>query len=250
MISQRVPDSQKVPEVSEISQKIPEISQKVPEVSQTSQKIPEISECVIEVQTPQRGIPEVSHSVSEVLQISECVIEVLQTSKSTLQAIMMWRLVGLASSVVGLLCFALSPSFHRLIGGWNRFKFTLYGLFSLVICAMVLFARQSSFSRQHVQLKAYLGFAILMMISVYSYFYDKAMSGKPEILSLVSNAAFALMTLCLSKLIKFGFEMGIFCYFLGCFTIQLVAIDLKLILVAIIFGCPLFIMHSSSELPT
>jgi len=46
---------------------------------------------------------------------------------------------------------------------------------------------------------------------------------------------------------KFGFEIGIFPYFLGCFAIQLWTINWMLILVAIIFGYPLFAMHSSSH---
>jgi len=87
-----------------------------------------------------------------------------------------------------------------------------------------------------------------MIISVYSfYYYDKALNGKSEILSIVLNAAFALMSLSLSKLIKFGFEIGVFAYFLGCLAVQLWTINWMLILVAIIFGCPLFVMHSSSH---
>ncbi|KAK7314801.1 hypothetical protein VNO77_33329 [Canavalia gladiata] len=167
--------------------------------------------------------------------------------KTLLLAEMTWKLVGLASSAVGLSCYAVSPSFNRLIGGWNTFKFSLYGLLSLAICAIILFAKRSSPSGSHVHLKACMGFAVLMIISVYSFFYDRAVNGKPEILSLVSNGAFALMSLSLSRLIKFGFEMGVFCFFIGCLTIQLVTIDLKLILVAIIFGCPLFLIHSSSD---
>ncbi|KAK7314802.1 hypothetical protein VNO77_33330 [Canavalia gladiata] len=160
---------------------------------------------------------------------------------------MTWKLVGLASSAVGLSCYAVSPSFNRLIGGWNTFKFSLYGLLSLAICAIILFAKRSSPSGSHVHLKACMGFAVLMIISVYSFFYDRAVNGKPELLSLVSNGAFALMSLSLSRLVKFGFEMGVFCFFIGCLTIQLVTIDLKLILVAIIFGCPLFLIHFSSD---
>ncbi|KAJ1386707.1 putative transmembrane protein [Sesbania bispinosa] len=63
--------------------------------------------------------------------------------------------------------------------------------------------------------------------------------------SLVSNATFALVSLSLSKLIKFGFEMGMFSYFLDCFVVQLFTINWKLILVALLFGCPLFFIHSS-----
>ncbi|AES76437.1 putative beta-primeverosidase [Medicago truncatula] len=158
-----------------------------------------------------------------------------------------WRLVGLVSSVFGLLCYAQSPSFNRLIGRWNIVKFSLYGVFSLAIFTTILFVKQFSPSTKYAQLKTYISFAVLMIISVYSFYYDKAVNGKPEILSLVSNAAFALMSLSLSKLIKFGFEIGIFAYFLGCLVVQLWTINWMLILVAIIFGCPLFVMHSSSH---
>ncbi|XP_058771089.1 disease resistance protein Roq1-like [Vicia villosa] len=171
----------------------------------------------------------------------------LQVSVRVLQAEATWRLVGLVSSVVGLLCYALSPSFNRLIGGWNSFKGVLYAVFSLVIITTILFGKESSLSTQYVQYKAYMKFAVLMIISLYSFFYDNAVSGKPEIRSVVSNAAFALMSLSLSKLVKFGFEIGMFSYFLGCLVIQLWTIDRKLILVAIIFGCPLFVMQSSLD---
>ncbi|KAJ1417958.1 NB-ARC domain protein [Sesbania bispinosa] len=154
------------------------ISQRVPEVSQTSQRVPE---------------PEL----------------LLQTSQRFFQAEMMWRLVGLASSVVGLLCNAWSPSFNCLIGGWNSFKFFLYGVLSLVLCVTILFAKQSSLSMQLVQHKTFLRFVVLMITSVYSSFYNKAVNGKPEMFSLVSNATFALVSLSLSKLIKFGFEMEV-----------------------------------------
>lgn len=145
-----------------------------------------------------------------------------------------------------MLCYALSPSFNRLIGKWNAFKFFLYGVLSLAILTTILFAKQSSFSTQYVQLKTYMSFAVLMIISVYLFFYDIAVNGKPETLSIVSNAAFALVSLSLHKLIKFGFEIGVFSYFLGCFAIQLlITINWMLIFVAIFFGCPLCVRHSS-----
>ena len=159
----------------------------------------------------------------------------------------LWRLVGLVSSVVGQLCFAQSPSFNRLIGKWTILKYFLYGLFSLAIFTTILFVKQHSSSTRYAHIKTYMSFAVLMIISVYSFYYDKAVNGKPEILSLVSNAAFALMSLSLSKLIKFGFEIGIFAYFLSCLVVQLWTINWMLILVAIIFGCPLFVMHSTSH---
>lgn len=158
-----------------------------------------------------------------------------------------WRLVGLVSSVVGLSCYAQSPSFNRLIGRWNIFKISLYGLFSFAIFTTILFVKQFSPSTRYAHIKTYTSFAVLMIISVYSFYYDKAVNGKPEILNLLSNAAFALISLSLSKLIRFGFEIGIFAYFPGCLAVQLWTINWMLILVAIIFGCPLFVMHSSSH---
>ncbi|MCH93721.1 exocyst complex component EXO70B1-like, partial [Trifolium medium] len=201
------------------------LSHAVPDVSQTSPSTPDVSQT--------------SQSTPDVSQV------ILQNSNKVFQAETMWRLVGLMSSVVGLLCYALSPSFNRLYGRWKPFKFFLYGSLSLAIFTTILFARKTSISTQHVQLKTFTSFAVLLIISVYSFFYDKAVNGKPEILSVVSNAAFALVSLSLHKLINFGFEIGVFSYFLGCFTVQLFTINWMLILIAIFFGCPLFVMHSS-----
>ncbi|KAJ1386713.1 NB-ARC domain protein [Sesbania bispinosa] len=190
-----------------------------------------------------------SQSIPEVLQTSQRVIPqvTLQSAPGIFQAETIWRLVGLASSVVGLVCYALSPSFNRLIGGWNSVKCFFYGVLFLVVFATILFVKQSSLSTKHGWLRPHVSFAVLMIMSVYSFFYDKAVNGRPEVLSLVSNAAFALVSLSLSKLIKFGFEMGVFSFFLGCLVIQLLTINWKLIFIAIIFSCPLFVMHHSSD---
>lgn len=197
----------------------------VSDVSQTSQSTPDSSQTTESTPDVSQGILQISHTV--------------------FQAETAWRLVGLMSIVVGLLCYALSPSFNRLYGRWKPFKFFLYGSLSLAIFSTILFARKTSISTQHVKLKTFTSFAVLLIISVYSFFYDKAVNGKPEILSVVSNAAFALVSLSLHKLINFGFEFGVFTYFLGCFTVQLFTINWMLILIAIFFGCPLFFMHSS-----
>lgn len=185
------------------------------------------------------GVPDVSQTLDKIAKV------MLQISHGDFQTETAWRLVGLMSSVVGLSCYGLSPSFDRLIGRWKPFKFFLYGLLSLAILTSILFAKHSSLSTRHFQLKTYTSFAVLMIISVYSFFYDKAVNGKPETLSIVSNAAFALVSLSLHKLIKFGVEIGMFSYFLGCFAVQLLTINWMLIFVAIFFGCPLFVMHSS-----
>ncbi|AES98865.1 exocyst subunit exo70 family protein [Medicago truncatula] len=49
-----------------------------------------------------------------------------------------WRFVGFASSVVGLLCYALSSSFNYLFGEWNLLKIFLYSAFSFIICLVIL----------------------------------------------------------------------------------------------------------------
>lgn len=46
-----------------------------------------------------------------------------------------------------------------------------------------------------------------MLTSLYSYFYDKSVNGKPDTLSIVSYAAIASMSLCFSRKIELGFEM-------------------------------------------
>ncbi|AES98857.1 transmembrane protein, putative [Medicago truncatula] len=53
-----------------------------------------------------------------------------------------WRFVGFASSVVGLLCYALSSSFNYLFGEWNLLKIFLYSAFSFIICLVILIYMQ------------------------------------------------------------------------------------------------------------
>ena len=184
----------------------------------------------------------------EVSQSSQSVPGVSQTAHKATKVEMAWRVVGLMSSAVGLICYALSPSFNRLIGRWKPFKVFLYVVLFLAIVTTVLSAKQSSLPKQHAQfIKTCTIFVVLMIISVYSFFYDRAVNGKPDILSVVSNAAFALVSLSLHKLFKFESEIGIFSYFLCCFTVQLLTINWMLIFVAIIYGCILFVMHSKSQ---
>jgi len=149
------------------------------------------------------------------------------------------------SSLVGLLCYTLSPSFNRLIGRWEPFKVFLYIVLSLALLTTILFAKQLSLSTGIGHLKRTCTvFAVVMIISVYSFFYDRAVDGKPDILSVVSNVAFALVSLSLHKLFKFKSEIGVFSYFLSCFTVQLLTINWMLVFVAIIYGCLLSVIHS------
>jgi len=61
-------------------------------------------------------------------------------------------------------------------------------------------------------LKAHVAFLVLMLTSVYSYFYDKKVNGKSDVLGLISCAAFLLMSLSLYKQIDLGFEVDWFIF--------------------------------------
>ncbi|KAK2430467.1 hypothetical protein P8452_43851 [Trifolium repens] len=119
-----------------------------------------------------------------------------------------WKFVGFASAVVGLVCYALSSSFNHLFGNWNLFKIILYTVFSIIICLMNLFASTWQHSTS-LRFKAHLAFLVLTITSVYSFFSDKIMNGKPDAYSLISCAAFALMSLSLSRQIQCGFEVDL-----------------------------------------
>ena len=231
------------PEVSQTSQRITDVTQNVHEDAQDVPYVTpndhEDSQDVLDVTT------NVHEDAQDVLDVTPNVNE----PTSHFDADTVWRLVGLMSCVVGLLCYAFSPAFNQLIGGWKTYKIVLYGVFYVVICTAMFYAKQFSLFIQHVQYKPYMKFALLMMISIYSFFYDRAVGGKPEILIVVSNVAFTLISVSFSKLVKVGFE-AIFSYFLGCLSIQLWTIDKKLISVAIIFGYPLFVLQTYSDSQT
>jgi hypothetical protein len=151
----------------------------VSDVSQTSQSTPDSSQTTESTPDVSQGILQISHTV--------------------FQAETAWRLVGLMSIVVGLLCYALSPSFNRLYGRWKPFKFFLYGSLSLAIFSTILFARKTSISTQHVKLKTFTSFAFFFKNSVESFFYQQTVNGKPQILRLVLNGAFVLVLLSLDR---------------------------------------------------
>lgn len=229
-------------QISDVDPEASPDSQSLPDVSETSESASDASETL----ESDPKVPQTSKIAPDVLTVCKASQVMLKILHRVFQAETTWRLVGLISSVVGLLCYALSPSFNRLIGRWEPFKFFLYGVLSLAILTTICFAKRSSLSTQHTQLKKTCTiFAVLMIISVYSFFYDRAVNGKPDILSVVSNAAFALLSVSLHMLFKFKSEFGMFSYFLCCFTIQLLTINWMFIFVAIIYGCLLFVMRSS-----
>jgi hypothetical protein len=155
-----------------------------------------------------------------------------------------WRFVGFASSIVGLLCYALSSSFNYLFGDWNLLKIFLYSVFSFILSLLVLFAKiwQHSTSLRY---KAHAAFLVLTITSLYSFFFDKVMNGKPDAYSLLSCAAFAIMFLSLSRQIQCGFEVDLLYFFLGCLIVQIMKIKLQLFIVGAGFSYLIIILRSS-----
>lgn len=155
----------------------------------------------------------------------------------------LWRIVGFLSSVIGLICYALSSSFNHLFGEWNFLKIILYAVISFSISSIMLLLKKWKLSKSFM-LKAHVGVLVLLITSVYSFVSDKAVNGKPDMLSLISCFAFAFMSLCLSKEIDLGFGADLLNFFLGCLTVQLMHIHLMLSIVAAIF-CYCFMFFRS-----
>ncbi|XP_029129732.1 uncharacterized protein LOC109811045 isoform X1 [Cajanus cajan] len=159
-----------------------------------------------------------------------------------------WRFVGFVSTIVGLLCYALSSSFDYLFGEWSLLKIFLYSIVSLLICLGNMFAKACRHSTT-LRFKAHSSFVVLTVTSVYSYFADKLVNGKPDAYSLVSCAAFAIMSLSLSRQSECGFEVDLFYFFMGCLIVLLMKITLALAIVGIGFSYGLVILRSSLSYP-
>ncbi|KAF7816185.1 WRKY family transcription factor [Senna tora] len=160
---------------------------------------------------------------------------------------LLWRIVGFASSVIGLLCYALSSSFIQLFGNWNLLKIILYSAISFSICTIMLFANAWRLSK-NLLVKAHVGFLVFMLISFYSFFYDKAVNGSnPDVLSLISCASFAFMSFSLSRQTELGFEVDLLNFFLGVLILLLMKINLILALVGAGFSYFLVLLRSSLD---
>ncbi|XP_058758434.1 uncharacterized protein LOC131631685 isoform X2 [Vicia villosa] len=155
-----------------------------------------------------------------------------------------WRFVGFASAVVGLVSYALSSSFNYLFGSWNLLKVFLYCIFSFFISLMIFFAKLLQHSTS-LRFKAHTAFLVLAITSAYSFFFDKKVNGKPDLYSLISYAAFAIMSLSLSRQTHFGFEIDLLYFFLGCLIVLLMKIKLQLFFVGAGFSYSLIILRSS-----
>ncbi|KAJ1386259.1 WRKY domain [Sesbania bispinosa] len=156
---------------------------------------------------------------------------------------LVWRFVGFGSAVVGLLCYALSSSFNHLFGNWNLIKIFLYTAFSFIISLLIFYAKKWQHSTS-LRFKAHSAFLVLTITSVYSFFYDKVVNGKPDAYSLISCSAFSIMTLSLSRQTRCGFEVDLLYFFLGCLNVQLMKIKLPLAILGAGFSYSLIILRS------
>ena len=151
--------------------------------------------------------------------------------------------MGFVSVAAGLICYALSSSFNHLFGNWNLLKVLLYTLFSFIICLMILYANIWQNTRS-LRFKAHTAFLVLTITSVYSFFFDKVVNGKPDAYSLISCAAFAIMSMSLSRQTQCGFEVDLLYFFLGCLIMQLMKIKMQLVIVGAGFSYSLIIIRS------
>ncbi|KAL2317422.1 hypothetical protein Fmac_031298 [Flemingia macrophylla] len=148
------------------------------------------------------------------------------------------RFVCFVFSIIGVFVFALSSTFNDLFGKWRWWKILLYVVFGSTIPLAVLFTKAWPPSAS-LSLEARVGFLFLMVTSVYSFYFDKLVKVKPDAYSLVSLAAFAIMSVGLSRVIHFGFGVDLLFYFCGLLTVQLMKIKFWLFIVGASFSCPL-----------
>jgi hypothetical protein len=124
---------------------------------------------------------------------------------------------------------------------WNLWMIIPYTIFSSIICLIISLANKWRNSPS-LWLKAHLVFLVLIITTVYSFFFDKLYE-KPDVYSLVSSACFAIMSLCLSKLSNFGFEVDLVYFFCGHLILQFMTIKMVLIIPGAFFSYSLVMLH-------
>jgi len=82
---------------------------------------------------------------------------------------------------------------------------------------------------------------------VYSYFVDKAGNGRPDVYSVISCAAFAIMSFSLSRQTQCGFEVDLLNFFLAFLILLLMKIKFALAIVGVGFSYALIILRSSLD---
>ncbi|KAL4342840.1 hypothetical protein HN51_061149 [Arachis hypogaea] len=157
-----------------------------------------------------------------------------------------WRLIGLVSSVVGLLCYALGSTSKYLFQEWNSFKIIIYTLFSLMIFLLAFLAKGGSFLRI-LRLGANMAtFLVLALIlpGVYSFFdSDAKVRMRSNAYDIISCGAFHVMSLSFSRQIPCSIFGTIIVYFFaGALIIELMEIKLFLGIVGISFCYLLWVL--------
>ncbi|XP_061365070.1 exocyst complex component EXO70B1-like isoform X2 [Gastrolobium bilobum] len=159
----------------------------------------------------------------------------------------LWRIVGLVSSVIGMLCYAWSLSSKNVDGKYHVLKISLYGVVSFTIICVMLFARKVRFSNNFLLVALVEVFA-LMLTSLYNFFSDKDLDKTLDVFSLISNGSFALVLLSIMKQIDLPFEAELLNFYLGCLVTQLMNINLGLVLVGAAYCYFLNVLRSYSDI--
>lgn len=149
------------------------------------------------------------------------------------------RILPCFTAVIGFICYGLSS--NHIIGNWNIWKVTLYTLFSFIMCLSVFFAKKCE-DFITTSIKFHLIFSVFGATTVYSYFHDEVQIN-PNVFSLISSAAFAIMSLSLSKQTKFGFEVDLLTFFCGHLILQLMKLNLFFTIPGFGFGIFIFYLH-------
>ena len=167
---------------------------------------------------------------------------------------LLWRITGFVSSIVGFICYALSPSFQGLFGQWNPLKIVIYSLIRSLLSILMLFVKTCKWGLvRSFLLKAHVGFMVLTLTSLYSFLEDRSEEVKKEekvygrVMNVTSTGAFALMAMSLSRQLELGFEVGVFNFLLGCFLVTVMKMNLKLAPVAAFFCYLLVNIRSFSD---
>lgn len=135
--------------------------------------------------------------------------------------------------VVGIFFYALSFLNHH-IGKWNMCTLIIYAVLCLLILGSICLAYILE-NDQKLLLQTHLVFFVLEITTFYSFFNEE-LDGKPNVWSLISSASFSIMSLCLSKLSHFGFEIDLLNFYCILFTLQLMKIIWYLFFVGAVFN--------------
>ncbi|RYQ99242.1 hypothetical protein Ahy_B07g087148 isoform A [Arachis hypogaea] len=155
-----------------------------------------------------------------------------------------WWIMSVPSAVIGLTCFAFSYFNHHL-KAWNlMLKFSISIALIALIGIAVLFARRWP-NGNRAWVKAHLVLVAITVTYVATFFLDKEKEEEPDVLRLVSYAAFAVTSLSLAIQTQVEFFGEIVYFFVGVLLIRLMEINWWLaIFPGACFSYPLIILSS------